>query len=183
MPNEPNPEESAIAVEVLRKARALLAGEVFSRTSPLVNGANKDEIIPAWCPCYELHAQEANSRPCDPWYELTAKWSVIGALARYGMRPIPLSPLPGMRDETRFNAAWKYLFMAALVKSGGTSTVNGINNQGWEATKELLDFAIKLAENQAELLLTLAVEPDSELGREMKSASATVVPPKWGKPS
>jgi hypothetical protein len=82
---------------------------------------------------------------------------------------IPLSPVPGLRDESEFNAAWKYLFMAALIQSGGMATTSGINNNGYEAAKELIKSAIELAENGAQLLITLAIDPESALGKKMSA--------------
>lgn len=171
------PDESvSIAAILLLKARRLLSGETVPRDR--INAANKDTITPAWCKVMEGHAQDERGNYVEPWDESACKWSLIGALARYGMRLIPLSPVPGLRDESQFNAAWKYLFMAALVQSSATSTPSGINNNGWEATEKLIDFAIRLAENRAELLITLAIEPESELGREMAAKAKAAGTPK-----
>lgn len=165
-------DQSEIAIKVLRQAQRLLTGEVVNKYSSLVNAENWGKHIPAWCKTIEIHATDEKGNFTEPWDESACRWTAIGAVARYAMKPIPLSPVPGLRDESQFNAAWKYLFMAALIQSGGTSTPNGINNNGFEATKGLIDFAIRLAENKAELLITLAVEPESELGKEMSEKAA-----------
>lgn len=126
-----------------------------------------------WCKAAELHAQDAAGSYIQVWDQDASKWSLIGAVALCGMRLAPLSPVPGLRDESEFNAAWKYLFMAGLLQSSGSMTPNGINNNGYESAKSLLAFAIKLAENGAELLITLAIDPDSPMGKEMAAKCET----------
>lgn len=158
-------DQSEIAIKVLRQAQRILTGAFHGSR---ITGHES----PQWTKCVEVHATDEKGNFTEPWDESACRWTVIGAVARYAMKPIPLSPVPGLRDESQFNAAWKYLFMAALIQSGGTSTPNGINNNGFEATKGLIDFAIRLAENKAELLITLAVEPESELGKEMSEKAA-----------
>jgi hypothetical protein len=165
---------------LLRMAGLLLAGQTVPRDTAT---ANMDALEPKWCKGTECHAQDQHGNFVEPWDESAVRWTVIGALARYGMRPIPLSPIPGLRDESEFNAAWKYLFMAALIQSGGTSTPNGINNAGWEKTRDLVDLAIKLAENRAEVLITLALDPGSPMGKEMAAKAAAAAGPQESKPS
>lgn len=139
---------------------------LLKRALDLMAGTDGDGA--RWCKTVECHAQNHAQEGAEPWGDDAVQVTVIGALARYGMPLIPLSPMPGLRNEGPFNAAWKYLFMAALLQGGAIKTPNGINNEGWPQTKTMLELAIKLAESDANILLTLAAAPDTPMGRELK---------------
>ena len=147
--------DQASTVVLLRRAYGAMLG-------PGGDGAN-------WCKAVECHAQNDAQAGADPWGDDALQFTVVGALARYGMPVIPLSPMPGLRNEAPFNAAWKYLFMAALLQGGANKTPNGINNEGWPQAKALLELAIKLAQSDATILVALAVDPDTLMGRELQA--------------
>lgn len=126
---------NAEILDLLRRTRELLDG-------PQKDGANYAKVV-------ECHAFTPAGIAVDDSEETAARWSVVGALAKLGMPRFAWTkaPVPGLRDTQNFDAAWQFLYGAALLQ--GPYTVNGINNRGWEPCRDLLDFAILLAEECA----------------------------------
>ena len=141
-------------VDLLRRTLDLLAG-------PQKNGANLAKVE-------EAHSFTASGIGCEAWDETAAKWSIIGALARFSMAPFPwpATPLPGMRKEVLFDDAFRFLFAAAVLQA--PQTVNGVNNRGWDAARDLIEFAILLAEHQATIIPMLALPGNTHPSPELR---------------
>lgn len=129
-PNTKHP--NAEILDLLRRTRELLDG-------PQKNGGNYAKVI-------ETHAFTASGIGVEDSDETAARWTVVGALAKLGMPRMAWTraPIPGLRDTQNFDAAWNFLYGASILQ--GPYTVNGVNNRGWEQVRDLLDFAILLAE-------------------------------------
>lgn len=129
---------NAEILDLLRRTRELLDG-------PQKNGGNYAKVI-------ETHAFTAGGIGVDDSNETAARWTVVGALAKLGMPRFAwtAAPVPGLRDTQNFDAAWRFLYGAALLQ--GPYTVNGINNRGWEQIRDLIDFAILLADESVSVL-------------------------------
>jgi hypothetical protein len=163
---------NAKIVDLLRRTLDLLAG-------PKKNGANLAKVE-------EAHSFTASGIGCEAWDELAAKWTVTGALAKFSMDPLPWSvtPLPGLRNVVIFDDAFRYLYAAAIIQA--PQTVNGVNNRGWDAVRDVIELAILLAENEAQVMPLLSFPagrmPSPELRKrleelaQMKGASSVQVP-------
>ena len=148
-------------MDLLRRALDLLAG-------PQKNGANLARVE-------EAHSFTASGIGCEAWDELAAKWSITGALAKFSMAPVGWSSIPGemrsgpirnMRKEVLFDSAFRFLFAAAIIQA--PQTVNGVNNRGWDAVRDVLDLAILLAENSAAVMPVIALPPNAVPSPELR---------------
>jgi hypothetical protein len=161
---------NAEVVELLRRTRDLLGG-------PEKNGAALAKVE-------EAHSFTASGIGCEAWDTLAARWTLTGALAKFSMAPIPWQLLPpgspqctgvkGMRSEIVFDAAFRFLFGAAILEA--PQTVNGVNNRGWDAVRDLIEFAILLAEHQAAILPALSLPgglPSFELRKRLEGIAQT----------
>lgn len=158
MPTDPKSHPNAEVVELLRRTRDLLAG-------PQKNGANLAKVE-------EAHSFTASGIGCEAWDELAARWTITGALAKFSMAPIPwpTSPIPGLRNEAVFDCAFRFLYGAAIIEA--PQTVNGVNNRGWDAVRDLIELAILLAEEGAAILPVVAMPhgkvPSPELRKHLE---------------
>jgi hypothetical protein len=129
-------------VDLLRRTLDLLAG-------PTKRGENLAHVE-------EAHSFTAAGIGCEAWDELAARWSIVGAMAKFSMDSFTAqAPLTGslalrIRREELFDAAFRYVFAAAILQA--PQTVNGVNNRGWDAARDLLEFATLLAENEADVI-------------------------------
>jgi hypothetical protein len=145
-------------VELLRRTMDLLSG-------PQKLGENLAKVE-------EAHSFTASGIGCEAWDELAARWTIAGALAKFSMAPLPWSttPMPGLRSEVLFDDAFRYLFAAAFLQA--PQTVNGVNNRGWDAVRDLIEFAIMLAEHDARiapmLVLPNGKTPSLELRKRLE---------------
>lgn len=180
MPIDPKSHGNAEVVELLRRTMDLLAG-------PLKKGENLAKVE-------EAHSFTASGIGCEAWDETAARWSITGALAKFSMAPIAWQLLPPgsprltgigkMRSELVFDSAFRYLFAAAIMAA--PQTVNGVNNRGWDAARDLITLAILLAEHEANVLPALILpgntHPSPELRKrleeilEARSASGVQIP-------
>jgi hypothetical protein len=161
MSADPKSHGNTEVVELLRRTRDLLAG-------PTKNGENLAKVE-------EAHSFTAGGIPCEAWDELAGRWSITGALAKFAMAPLPWSktPLPGVRTEVLFDSAFRYLFAAAILEN--PQTVNGVNNRGWDAVRDLIEFAILLAEHEVQVLPMLALPPGKTLSPELRERLERIV--------
>jgi hypothetical protein len=158
MNTDPKSHPNAELVELLRRTLDLLGG-------PKKDGANLAKVE-------EAHSFTASGIGCEAWDELAARWSITGALARFSMKPLSWSDLPRpepgegyrndppiktMRSEFLFDAAFRYVFGAAILQA--PQTVNGVNNRGWDAVRDVIQLAILLAENEAAVLPAMMLPP------------------------
>ena len=156
-------------VDLLRRTLDLLAG-------PQKNGANLAKV-------QETHSFTVSGIGCEPWDELAAKWSITGALAKFSMARIPWQLLPpgspsltgvrGMRSEIAFDSAFRYLFGAAIMEA--PQTVNGVNNRGWDAVKNLLEMAILLAEHDARVMPALYLSNGKIMSPDLRTRLESVI--------
>jgi len=172
MSADPKSHPNAEVVELLHRTRDLLAG-------PLKAGENLAKVE-------EAHSFTAAGIGCEAWDEMAGRWTITGALARFAMAPVPWSqtPKPGLRNELLFDAAFRFLFAAAILEA--PQTVNGVNNRGWDSVRELIELAILLAEHEAQVLPVLMLPngktPSPELRRRLeriikaRGASAVQMP-------
>jgi hypothetical protein len=135
---------TAEVVDLLRRTLELLAG-------PTKHGENLAKVE-------EAHSFTASGIGCEAWDETAARWSITGALARFSMAPLgwvesAKLPVRGVRSENLFDSAYYYVFAAAILQA--PQTVNGVNNRGWDAARDLLEFATLLAENEADVMPVL----------------------------
>ena len=158
MSADPKSHGNAEVVELLRRTKNLLAG-------PQKRGENLAKVE-------EAHSFTASGIGCEAWDESAARWTITGALARFAMNPIAwtVTPLPGLRNEMLFDDAFRYLFAAAILQA--PQTVNGVNNRGWDAVRDLIEFAIMLAEHEASVLPVLVLPngktPSPELRKRLE---------------
>lgn len=149
---------NAEIVELLHRVLDLLNG-------PQKNGGNLARVE-------EVHSFTASGIACEPWDETAARWTIAGALGKFSMTPIPwpATPLPGLRGEMLYDAAYRYLFAAAIIAA--PQTVNGVNNRGWDAARDTIELAILLAEHGASimpaLMLPNGVLPSPELRKRLE---------------
>lgn len=145
---DPKSHPNVEVVELLRRTKDLLAG-------PQKNGAALAKVE-------EAHSFTASGIGCEAWDETAARWTITGALARFAMAPLPWSktPMPGLRSEVLFDDVFRYLFAAAILQA--PQTVNGVNNRGWDAVRDLIEFAILLAEHEATIMPVLVL-PDGKV--------------------
>lgn len=145
MNSDPKSHPNAEVVDLLRRTLELLAG-------PTKHGENLAKVE-------EAHSFTASGIGCEAWDETAAKWSIIGALARFTIKPLswralPRSPaVPRIYEEITFDSAFRYLFGAAIMEA--PQTVNGVNNRGWDAVKSLIELAILMAEQDATVMPAL----------------------------
>jgi hypothetical protein len=144
--NDPKSHPNQELVELLRRTRDLLAG-------PQKRGECLAKVE-------EAHSFTTSGIGCEAWDELAARWTITGALAKFSLVPIPWgkTPIPGLRNEALFDDAFRYLFGAAILEA--PQTVNGVNNRGWDAVRDLVDLAILLAEHQARIVPVLVLPKD-----------------------
>jgi len=137
--------QNAAVLEVLKQVADLLAG-------PEKRGSALARVE-------ESHSFTASGIGCQAWDETAAKWSIIGALAKFTMPLVPwnVSPMPGLRNEALFDAAFNYLLAAAILQA--PQTVNGVNNRGFHAVQDLIELATLLAEHEAAVLPALIIPP------------------------
>jgi len=158
MSTDPKSHPNTELVELLRRTRDLLAG-------PQKRGENLAKVE-------EAHSFTASGIGCEAWDETAARWTITGALARFAMAPLPWSktPVSGLRGEVLFDDAFRYLFAAAILQA--PQTVNGVNNRGWDAVRDLLEFAILLAEHEATIMPVLVLPqggtPSPELRKRLE---------------
>lgn len=152
MKADPKSHENAQVVDALQRTKDLLAG-------PQKRGENLAKVE-------EAHSFTASGIGCEAWDEVAARWTITGALAKFCMAPIPWTALPcerplpgashlatlppGLRSELIFDSAFRYLFAAAILQA--PQTVNGVNNRGWDAVRDLIELAIILAEHEASIM-------------------------------
>lgn len=146
MSTDPKSHGNAEVVELLRRTLDLLAG-------PRKKGENLAKVE-------EAHSFTASGIGCEAWDEPAAKWSITGALAKFSMAPvsfslIPRGPMQPVRNEMLFDSAFRYLFAAAILQA--PQTVNGVNNRGFDAVRDLITLAILLAEHEANVLPVLVL--------------------------
>lgn len=161
MPADPKSHPNTEVVELLRRTKDLLAG-------PLKAGENLAKVE-------EAHSFTAGGFPCEAWDELAGRWTITGALAKFAMAPIPWSqtPLPGLRSEMLFDSAFRFLFAAAILEN--PQTVNGVNNRGWDAVRDLIEFAILLAEHEAQVLPMLVLPNGKTPSPELRERLERIV--------
>lgn len=158
MTADPKSHGNAEIVELLRRTKDLLAG-------PQKRGESLAKVE-------EAHSFTASGIGCEAWDETAARWTITGALARFCMAPIPwnVTPLPGLRSEVLFDEAYRFLFSAAILAA--PQTVNGVNNRGWDAVRDLIELAILLAEHEAAILPMLILPqgktPSPELRKRLE---------------
>ena len=154
MSTDPKSHPNSEVVELLRRTMDLLTG-------PQKRGENLAKVE-------ESHSFTASGIGCEAWDETAARWTITGALARFAMAPIPwdVIPLPGLRGEMLFDGAFRYLFAAAILQA--PQTVNGVNNRGWDAVRELIDLAILLAEHDASVLPLLMLPQNTHPSPELR---------------
>lgn len=163
MSTDPKSHPNAQLVEVLRRTLDLLAG-------PTKHGENLAKVE-------EAHSFTASGIGCEAWDETAARWTITGALAKFCMAPLPwaITPMPGLRSEVLFDDAFRLLFAAAILAA--PQTVNGVNNRGWDAVKDLIEFAILLAEQQATVMPVLVLpqntHPSPELRKKLEQILQT----------
>jgi hypothetical protein len=163
MNTDPKSHPNAEIIELFRRTLDLLAG-------PQKNGANLSKVE-------EAHSFTASGIGCEAWDETAARWTITGALAKFSMAPIPwnVTPMPGLRSEIRFDDAFRYLFAAAFLQA--PQTVNGVNNRGWNAVRDLIEFAILLAEHDAHIAPMLVLPngrtPSLELRKRLEQILQT----------
>jgi hypothetical protein len=147
--------------DLLRRVRDLLGG-------PQRNGANLAQVK-------ESHSYTAGGLEIDPWDPAAARWSLQGALAKFSMPIVtpeagkpwnPALAAMGVRAEGHFDEAYNFLYAAAVMH--GPFTPSGINNQGWDAARDLLDLAITLCENHAAVLPMLSLPVDRAPSPELR---------------
>jgi hypothetical protein len=143
--------------------------ELLRRTLDLLAGSDKKGSNLARVE--EAHSFTASGIGCEAWDETAARWTITGALAKFAMAPIPWPdlhlPKPGsliprpvmLRNELLFDGAFRHLFAAAVLQA--PQTVNGVNNRGWDAVRDLIELAILLADNQATIMPVLALPKGS----------------------
>lgn len=162
MTADPKSHPNTEVVELLRRTKDLLGG-------PDKNGAALAKVE-------EAHSFSSSGIGCEAWDELAARWTLTGALAKFSMAPIPWpkSPMPGLRSEVLFDGAFRFLFGAAILEA--PQTVNGVNNRGWDAVRDLIELAILLAEHQAAILPVLSLPggpPSFELRKRLARIAET----------
>ncbi len=150
---------NAEVIEILRRTKDLLAGPT---SWPGKNLAKVEES----------HSFTASGIGCEAWDVSASRWTLVGALAKFSMAPIgwAVTPVPGLRGEMLFDAAFNLLFAAAVIQA--PQTVNGVNNRGWDAVRDLLDLAILLAEHEAAVMPMLVLPngrvPSPELRKRLE---------------
>jgi hypothetical protein len=155
---DPKSHPNAELVELLRRTRDLLGG-------PQKRGENLAKVE-------EAHSFTASGIGCEAWDETAARWTITGALAKFSLIPIPWAktPIPGLRNEALFDGAFRYLFGAAILEA--PQTVNGVNNRGWDAVRDLIELAIMLAEHETfiapALILPQGKTPSPELRKRLE---------------
>jgi hypothetical protein len=168
---DPNVHGNAEVVDLLNRTLDLLAG-------PRKNGENLAKVE-------EAHSFTASGIGCEAWDETAARWSITGALAKFAMAPIPWQRLPPgappctgigtMRSEIVFDDAFRHLFAAAILQA--PQTVNGVNNRGFSAVRDLITMAILLAEHGASILPVLVLpentHPSPELRKRLDEIAQT----------
>lgn len=168
MKPDPQADRNPEITDLLLKTKALLAG-------PQKLGENLAKVE-------EAHSFTASGIGCEAWDATAARWTLVGALAKFSMAPPPWSagvpaPLVGIRSEVLFDGAFRYLFAAAIIQA--PQTVNGVNNRGWDAVRDLIDFAILLAEHGAvirpDVILPPGVHPSPELRKCFEEISGVKV--------
>lgn len=154
MATDPKSHPNAEVVELLRRTMDLLAG-------PLKKGENLAKVE-------EFHSFTASGIGCEGWDETAAKWSIVGALAKFSMDPFSwnVTPISGLRNEELFDSTFRWLFAAAILDH--PQTVNGANNRGWDAVRDLIEFAILLAENEAQVLPVVFLPPHKVPSPELR---------------
>jgi hypothetical protein len=169
MKPDPKSHPNAEVVDVLRRTLDLLAGP--------------DKKGSALAKIEESHSFTASGIGCEAWDETAAKWSIIGALAKFTMPVLPwnVTPVPGagstlnppgirLRKEILFDDSFRYLLAAAIMER--PQTVNGVNNRGWDAVRDLIELAILLAEQDARILPALILPnggvPSPELRKRLE---------------
>jgi len=154
MKTDPKSHPNAEVVELLRRTKDLLAG-------PQKLGENLAKVE-------EGHSFTASGIGCEAWDPLAARWTITGALAKLCMAPIPwpTSPMPGLRSEFLFDGAFRFLYGAAILEA--PQTVNGVNNRGWDAVRDLIELAILLAEHQAAILPVLSLPNGPAISFELR---------------
>lgn len=161
MKPDPKAHGNAEIVDLLRRMLDLLGGPDY--THP---GGNLAKVE-------EAHSFTASGISCEAWDQTAARWTLVGALAKFCMAPAGLSDLPdpalreavsawklAARNAVLFDDSFRYLFSAAILQA--PQTVNGVNNRGWDATRDLLEFAILLAEHEA-VVMPMLVLPDGRV--------------------
>ena len=169
MSPDPKAHGNAEVVELLKRTLDLLAG-------PNKKGENLAKVE-------EAHSFSASGIGCEAWDETAARWTVTGALARFSMAPIPWQLLPpgapactgvqGMRSEIVFDAAFRHLFAAAILEA--PLTVNGVNNRGFHAVRDLITLAILLAEHGASILPVLVLPENTHPSPELRKRLEQIV--------
>lgn len=169
MKADPKSHPNAEVVDVLQRTLDLLAGP--------------DKKGSALAKIEEAHSFTASGIGCEAWDETAAKWSIIGALAKFTMPVLPwnVTPVPGagstlsppmrgLRSEILFDGAFRYLLAAAIMER--PQTVNGVNNRGWAAVVDLIELAILLAEHDAQILPAIILpnggQPSPELRKRLE---------------
>jgi hypothetical protein len=161
METDPKSHPNGEVVDLLRRTFDLLAG-------PQKNGANLAKVE-------EAHSFTESGIGCEAWDETAARWSITGALAKFSMAPLPwthplVNAAPQMRKEVLFDDAFRYLCAAAILVA--PQAVNGVNNRGWDAARDLIELAILLAEHQASimpmLILPRNTHPSPELRKRLE---------------
>jgi hypothetical protein len=161
-------QDRARVIELLRRVLDLLAG-------PQKHGENLAKVE-------EAHSFTASGIGCEAWDEVAARWSITGALAKFSMAPLAWTalprehPLPGvsrsgtpvrsLRSEIYFDEAFRYLFGAAIMEA--PQTVNGVNNRGWDAVKNLIELAIMLAEHDATIMAAMYLPNGRTMSPELR---------------
>lgn len=170
MKPDPQANHSPEIVDVLRRARDLLAG-------PAKRGEKLAHVV-------ESHSFTASGLPCEPWYADAARWSLLGALAKFTMDPLFVGGLPPglaaagpnmpqLRREQLFDAAFTFLFAAAVLQA--PQTVNGVNNRGWDQVRDLIDLAVLLAEHGATIMPMLVLPKDRHPSPELRKRLEEIV--------
>ena len=168
MNTDPKAHGNAEVVELLKRTLDLLAG-------PNKKGENLAKVE-------EAHSFSASGIGCEAWDETAARWTVTGALAKLSMSPFHWADLPKnapgagytfsppIRNEIVFDAAFRHLFAAAILEA--PQTVNGVNNRGFHAVRDLITLAILLAEHGASILPVLVLpentHPSPELNKRLE---------------
>ena len=164
MSTDPKSHPNAEVVELLRRTMDLLAG-------PQKRGENLAKVE-------EAHSFTASGIGCEAWDETAARWTITGALACLAMAPLSWAEtglpvkvsaginLSALRNEVLFDDAFRYLFAAAILQA--PQTVNGVNNRGWDAVRELIDLAILLAEHEASVLPLLMLPQNTHPSPELR---------------
>ena len=163
---DPQAHSNQDVVDLLRRVLDLLGG-------PQKNGAALARVE-------EAHSFTASGIGCEAWDETAASGPSWARSARFSIAPVSWTDIAAerdasaaMRNEVRFDEAFRYLLGAAIMEA--PQTVNGVNNRGWDSVKSLLELAILLAENNATVMPGLFLPVGRTMSPDLKKRLEQVI--------